>query len=111
MLEGLLVALIVGGIFGGLGALLNWYNSRKWIKRIKSHSYEEIATNWRLWDEFVNSAYEDKRKEIGEDIDVSELVRKDGILADELDWPRFTKLQTEDKIKMLTLTFGEEEPQ
>jgi hypothetical protein len=88
-----------------ISGLLGWHARRKnRIERVK-HTYEEIATKWHLWDEFINPYH---TSATGSKKDVLKSVRPILDYTEWMDYDRFYDRAKEDKIAMLVAAFGEE---
>lgn len=105
-------SVICAGVLGLIVGVWSLYLSRKKQKERSKYTLEEIAQKWHLWDEFVNCYYESQREQvrnsIGKTPNIKELVREDGILADEMDYEIFYKTPLEIKLSMLETTFPEQ---
>jgi hypothetical protein len=95
-----LASAILAGIVGGALTIYGIIKSRKKMSERDAYSYNDIATKWYLWDEFVNCYYVDK---LGRPIKPNPPLK-----SKQMDLEPFQKHSTEEKIQMLIADFGVE---
>jgi hypothetical protein len=98
-----LASAILAGIVGGALTIYGIIKSRKKMSERAAYSYNDIATKWYLWDEFVNCYYVDKL-----DRPIKPNPPLKSKKSKQMDLEPFQKHSTEEKIQMLIAQFGPE---
>jgi hypothetical protein len=93
-------SIIVAVIVGGALAIYGYIQSRKKMSAMDAYSYNDLATKWYLWDEFVNCYYVDK---LGRPIKPNPPLK-----VKQMDLDPFQQHSTEEKIQMLIAEYGPE---
>ena len=96
----ILAGAIVAGAIAAIFAIRTFFRSKQKQDERKGNSYEDIATKWYLWDEFVNCYYINGLGKVVEPADPMK--------AEYMDYDTFFSRSKDEKLQMLRDEFGEE---